>query len=106
MKLFTMYIGLEKDRAGFPIKKNVRDFAVHMLKDKLITDFGGYSVTEAMGGFRHENGLIAEEKCLRVEVVARDDQMEEIKQNATMFCNLFRQESILVNCSTVESDFI
>jgi hypothetical protein len=106
-KLFTMYIGLAKDKEGHAIEQQERELAIHLLKDKLANDFGGYSVGEVNGGYRMaETGALVEEPALRVEVTASDAQMQEVRECATMFRDLFRQESVLVNCTTVDSAFI
>lgn len=106
MKLFTMYVGLEKDKQGKPIDLHEQRLAIHLLKDKLANEFGGYSVGEVNGGYIHADKSLAEERALRIEVTASDEQMPQIKECASMFRDLFRQESVLLNCTTIDSEFV
>lgn len=106
-KLFVMYIGLERDRDGSPMKKETIELGLELLKGKLADDFGGFSVGEIVGGYRMaETGALVEERALRVEVTASERQTEEVKECARMFRDLFMQESVLLNCTTVESNFV
>lgn len=106
MKLFTMYIGLQEDKDHNRISQASRDLAIEVLKGELADKFGGYSTGEVYGGYRSNNGELAEELSLRVEVTARDEQVPMIRECAAMFRDLFRQESVLLNCTTIDSNFI
>jgi len=107
MKLFVMYIGLERDSQGQPISDAAKDMGILLLKEKLAADFGGYSVGEVMGGYHmYATGGLVEERALRVEVTATEEQTPQIKECAQMFKKMFRQESILLNCTTIETEFV
>lgn len=106
-KLFVMYIGLDRAKDGSALDKQAVELAIEVLKGKLADEFGGFSVGEIKGGYRMaETGALVEERALRVEVLARETQTEEVKQCAAMFRDLFMQESVLLNCTTVESNFV
>lgn len=106
-KLFVMYVGLERTKEGRALDKQAQQLAIHLLKDKLASEFGGYSVGEINGGYRmSETGELVEERALRVEVTTGEEQLPAIRECAAMFRDLFQQESVLLNCTTVESNFV
>jgi hypothetical protein len=106
MKLFTLYVGLEKDASGEPIHSEAVQDWLKATKEKLADEFGGYSLGEVAGGYRHMDGQLAEERALRIEVTASEEQQPRVRSFAAWARDTFRQESVLLNATTIESAFV
>lgn len=103
MKVFTLYVGTGFDKDHAPIHAPAM---LSLVKSKLAEQYGGYSLDEVKGGYMHADGKLAEEPSARIEVLVDDNRADEFKQTAKWVRDLFQQESVLLNCQTVESAFI
>lgn len=106
MKLFTMYVGIEFDSEHEHINAREYDNSLLAVKQMLASKFGGYSVGHVSGGYIHADKHLAEERALRIEVTATDEQIGQVQECARAFRDMFRQESVLLNCTTIESAFV
>lgn len=105
-KLFTLYVGTQLTRDGRHIDPAEQTFRIDRAKHILADKFGGYSVGLVQGGYVAHDGKLAQEDAIRFEVTTLDNAVDRIKEAAMTLRNLFEQESILLNCTTVESEFV
>lgn len=104
--LYTMFIGVGLTKDGKPIDPIERTYAIDEAKHICAREFGGYSLGLVSGGYLHDDGTLAQEDAIRIEVTADSASSTHIRECARQFKELFHQESVLLNQSTVTSDFI
>lgn len=99
-----MYIGIEFDQAGKRIDKDFAALAIVVAKEKLIQLYGGVSLSYVNGSYQHNNGTIATEKAVKLEIACvESDSWQDVAQELKEKLN---QESVLVNVIPCESIFI
>lgn len=106
MRQITLYVGTEFDKRHEVIASGTRKANLLVVKSRLAQEFGGYSIDEVSGGYRHDDGSLAEEKAARIEVTIPEDKLSAFREIARWIRDLFNQESVLVNTQVVESAFI
>ena len=99
MKRITFTIGTEKRWNGKPIFRDVAKTWSRQACLSVARIFGGYTATEATGGWVDENGKLIEERSL---VIVGDDLSghvteETINGLAAHLRDLFGQECVLVS---------
>jgi len=102
----TMYeitIGTELDKNGNKIEN--KPSLVSALKH-IADTFGGYSLLEHTGGYTHDNGSLAIESSLTIKILAKNNDLNDIKTVVKMLKNKFNQESVLLISYTVNASFI
>lgn len=99
MKKFTLYVGLnDKDTK----LQKIGTLAARDIANNIITqETDGFTISEAQGYYRHEDGTITIENTLRIELLFVD--IEVIKRLVKQFKILFNQESIAVEETEVNS---
>lgn len=105
-KLFTMYVGTGLTKDGLHIDPAEQTYKIDRAKHILAEQFGGYSVGLVQGGYVAQDGKLAQEDAIRFEVTTADSAVAQIKGAALALRNLFNQESVLLNCTSVESEFV
>lgn len=106
MKLFTIYVGIGKDKLGNEIGSDERALSLEAAKRMLTNEFGGYSIEDVRGGYKHRDGRTVEEDSVRLELVVPDELATQVRIAAGKMRDMFRQESVLVAAQPVESEFI
>lgn len=92
MEKFTLYLGLnDKDTKQQMI--NTLE-AYKIVSNILASDFGGGTIFEAQGIYKHDDGTIVYEKTLRIEILFA--KFEQIKILVNELKKIFNQESIAV----------
>lgn len=102
MEKFTLYLGLnDKDTRTqeIPTKK-----AFAVVSEMIAADFGGGTIYEARGIYRHDDGAIVEEKTLRIEILFAT--FEGIKNLVNALKTRFNQESIAVQREQIASELM
>lgn len=100
VKKFTLYLGLnDKDTKV----QEVSTLEAYKIVSNLISaDFGGGTIFEAKGIYKHENGVIVTETTLRIELLFAE--REQVKALCTTLKKMFNQESIAVQEEVINSE--
>jgi hypothetical protein len=102
MEKFTLYLGLnDKDTKT---QKIATLEAYKIVTNLLAADFGGGTIYEAQGIYRHDDGTIVTETTLRIEILltTRGQVLDLI---ATLK-KLFNQESVALQVENIDSTLI
>ena len=100
MKRFTLYMGLnDKDTKTQKISTLE---AYKIVSNILASDFGGGTIYEAKGVYKHDDGTIVFENTLRIEILFAE--RPQIKSLVELLKKLFNQESIAVQEEEITSD--
>ena len=99
MKRFTLYMGLnDKDTKTQQI---CIVEAYKIVSNILASDFGGGTIYEAKGFYKHDDGTIVFENTLRIEILFAE--RHQIKSLVELVKKLFNQESIAVQEEDITS---
>ena len=102
MKKFILYVGLN-DKDAKEQKIGIIE-AYKIIENIIIPKTSGYTISEALGYYRHEDGTITTEKSLRVEILFVEKPLIiEICKTLKM---AFNQESIAVEEVNTNSELI
>lgn len=101
-----MYVGMEMTSDGTQIHAAEQDAALRTIRTKLAAEFGGYSVGWVEGGYIANDGMLHQERAIRAEIIADEKERICVVGVARLFKKWFKQESILLNSSLIESNFI
>lgn len=100
VKKFTLYLGLnDKDTKV----QEISTIEAYKIVSNLISaDFGGGTIFEAKGIYKHENGVIVTETTLRIELLFAE--REQVRTLCTTLKKMFNQESIAVQEEVINSE--
>lgn len=104
MRKTTLYIGLNDKDSKMPVMDVLpaRDLVARLL---LNAGIGGATISEAVGIYTHENGAgVVIEKTIRAELL--DTPAEKIKMAVADIKKTLNQESVLVENTTIQADFV
>ena len=100
MKKFTLYVGLnDKDTK---IQKIDTLTAYKMVENVITKKTDGYTISEAKGYYRHEDGTVTIENTLRIEMLFVDRIL--VKEFCETLKTMLNQEAIAVEETTVTSE--
>lgn len=100
IKKFTLYMGLnDKDSK---VQKISTLEAYKVVSNIIASDFGGGTIFEAQGIYRHESGEVVFEKTLRIELLFAEK--EKVRELVEQLKRMFNQESIAVQEESIDSD--
>ena len=99
MKKFTLYLGLNDKETKMQKIQTVEAFKI--VSNLIASRFGGGTIFEADGVYKHDNGAFVIEKTLRIELlfVERPEVVEFVK----VLKEIFNQESIAIQEETINS---
>lgn len=99
IKKHTLYLGLnDKDTKV----QQIATLEAYKIVSNILADrFGGGTIFEARGVYRHDDGTIVTENTLRIEILFADDA--KIAELVALLKSIFNQESIAVQTETVAS---
>lgn len=99
-KKFTLYLGLnDKDTKRQEISTIE---AYKVITNILASDFGGGTIFEAKGIYKHDDGSVVIENTLRIEILfAEENRIRELVSNLK---KIFNQESVAVQREEIKSD--
>lgn len=100
IKKFTLYLGLnDKDSK----QQEINTLEAYKIVSNLISkDFGGGTIFEAKGIYKHEDGTVVTETTLRIEILFAE--LAKVKELVTTLKKLFNQESIAVQEEVINSE--
>lgn len=100
MEKFTLYLGLnDKDTKT----QKIGTIEAYKVVENLIAeDFGGGTIYEARGVYRHDDGQIVKENTLRIELLFTT--LEAVKGLVATLKRAFNQESIAVQRENICSE--
>lgn len=102
IKKFTLYLGLnDKDTKRQEISTLE---AYKVVSNILAKDFGGGTIFEAQGIYKHDDGQVVFEKTLRIEILFAE--LPQIKILVELLKKMFNQESIAVQEENIESSLM
>jgi hypothetical protein len=101
-----MFVGVGLTKHGTMIDPTDRTYRIDHVKHVCADEFGGYSLGLVSGGYLHDDGTLAQEDAIRIEVTADAQSNVRVRECAQMFKELFEQESVLLNQQTILSDFV
>ena len=100
MKKFTLYIGLnDKDTKTQKISTLE---AYKMVENVITKKTDGYTISEAKGCYRHEDGTVTIENTLRIEMLFVNREL--IKEFVNTLKIMLNQEAIAVEETTIQSE--
>ena len=102
MKRFTLYMELNDKDLKVQVINTLE--AYKMVSNILASDFGGGTIYEAQGIYKHDDGTIVFEKTLRIEILFAE--LQQIKVLVANLKKLFNQESIAVQCEDITSELM
>lgn len=102
MEKYTLYLGLN-DKDTKQQKINTLE-SYKIVSNILASDFGGGTIFEAQGIYKHDNGTIVFEKTLRIEILFAE--FEQIKTLVSELKKIFNQESIAVQREVINSELM
>ena len=100
MKKFTLYMGLNDKDTKVQVISTIEAYKV--VSNIIAKDFGGGTIFEAQGIYKHEDGKIVFEKTLRIEILFAEEP--QIKALVAELKKIFNQESIAVQVEDINSD--
>ena len=102
IKKFTLYLGLnDKDTKRQEISTLE---AYKVVSNILAKDFGGGTIFEAQGIYKHDDGQIVFEKTLRIEILFAE--LPQIKILVELLKKMFNQKCIAVQEENIESSLM
>ena len=102
MKKFTLYVGLnDKDTK---IQKISTLDAYKMVENVITKKTDGYTISEAQGYYKHEDGTLTIENTLRIEMLFVNKEL--VKEFVGTLKIMLNQESIAVEETTVTSELM
>ena len=100
IKKFTLYMGLnDKDSK---VQKISTLEAYKVVSNIIAAEFGGGTIFEAQGIYKHDDGTVVFEKTLRIELLFA--AKEKVKELVEQLKRMFNQESIAVQEESIDSD--
>lgn len=100
IKKFTLYMGLNDKDTKTQLISTLEAYKV--VSNILAADFGGGTIFEAQGIYKHDDGTVVFEKTLRIEILFAE--REQVKVLVEQLKKMFNQESIAVQEESIESD--
>lgn len=100
VKKFTLYLGLnDKDSKT----QQIATVEAYKIVSNLISaDFGGGTIFEAKGIYKHEDGQIVTETTLRIELLFAE--RDQVRTLCNTLKKMFNQESIAVQEEIINSE--
>lgn len=92
----SVYIGIEKDRAGHQISDQTRANALIEIRRKAAAAFGGYTLFNGAGGWINDAGVLVEEASIRLDLYSTASYAD-VWQFAQEAGRLLDQSSILAD---------
>lgn len=106
MNKLTFYVGLfDKDTK---IQRFTTTEAYKIVERFTAETFGGGTISESTGIYRHDDGTVVVEPSLRIEVYTQPERLNErlaVSEFIATLKKVLNQESILVEESQIQYDF-
>lgn len=102
MKKHTLYLGLNDKDTKTQIINTIEAYKI--VSNILAADFGGGTIFEAQGIYKHDDGTIVFEKTLRIEILFAETP--QIKTLVNTLKKVFNQESVAVQEENITSELM
>lgn len=100
IKKFTLYLGLNDK---YTKQQRIATVEAYKIIENIIKkNFDGATIYEARGIYKHDDGVVVIETCLRIEILFASQ--DEIKTLATQLKQIFNQESIAIQSESIVSE--
>lgn len=100
IKKFTLYLGLNDKDTKVQMISTLEAYKI--VSNILARDFGGGTIYEAQGIYKHDDGTNVFEKTLRIEILFAG--REQVRILVEQLKKMFNQESVAVQEETIDSD--
>lgn len=100
-KEFVLYLGTNDKDTNEPVYSH--EESKERAKAILMEDFGGYTIQEAEGGWKGDDGTQYQEYTLVIYL--SDTDIDTVHATAQKLIDEFHQSSILINTQPVQSEF-
>lgn len=98
---YVLYLGTNDKDTNEPVYP--RDESKERAKAILMKDFGGYTIQEAEGGWRGDDGTEYQEYTLVIYL--SDTDLDSVHAAARELIDEFHQSSVLINTQSVQTEF-
>ena len=98
---YTLYLGTNDKDTNEPVY--TPEESMERAKAILMENFGGYTIQEAQGGWKGDDGTEYQEYTLVIYL--SDTDSESVHSVAKELIEEFNQSSILINTESVETEF-
>ena len=98
---YIMYLGTNDKDTNEPVAS--REACMEKAKAILIDMFGGYTIQEAEGGWKDENGEVAQEYTLVIYL--NDTTSEQVHAAADIMLDEFHQSSVMILENPLKTEF-
>lgn len=103
MKRFDLYVGLNDKNTKTQVLDTITCYKV--VQNVLIkAGISGFTIFEANGFYIHDNGEIAIEKSLKIEILFTTEEI--IKKIVEQLKTLLNQESVIVQQQNIKSELV
>lgn len=100
IKKFTLYLGLNDKETKMQKISTVEAYKI--VSNLVAKRFGGGTIFEAQGIYRHDDGVIVVETTLRIELLFAD--AKDVRAFVETLKEIFNQESVAVQEEDIKSD--
>lgn len=100
IKKFTLYLGLNDKETKMQKIATVEAFKI--VTNLVAKRFGGGTIFEAQGIYKHDNGVVVTETTLRIELLFAEAQ--DVHAFVESLKEIFNQESVAVQEEDIKSD--
>lgn len=98
MKHVQMYLGVERDTAGQYISPSTRSNAIAQIRRQAADQFGGYTLSNAEGGWVDDKGMLVIEGAVKLDIYVHDrTPPRALRRLAQNFGRLLQQSSVLLD---------
>ena len=98
---YVLYLGTNDKDTNQPVYS--REESKERAKAILMKDFGGYTIQEAEGGWKGDDGTEYQEYTLVIYL--SDTDIDAVHAAAKELIDEFHQSSVLINAQSVQSEF-
>lgn len=102
MKKFTLYLGLNDKDTKTQLISTLEAYKI--VTNLLAADFGGGTIYEATGIYRHDDGTVVTETTLRIEILFAE--RAQVVELISTLKKVFNQESVALQSETIESTLL
>lgn len=96
MRHVLLFVGIERDGDGKQIDPAVRSNALKELRESAAREFGGYTLSNAAGGWMNPEGKLIEEGTIRLDLYTTRHN-EDVQDWARRVGAAFGQHSVLLD---------
>ena len=98
---FVLYLGTNDKDTNQPVY--TPEESKKLAKDILMDHFGGYTIQEAEGGWKSDDGTEYQEYTLVIYL--SDTDIDEVHAASKELIDVFHQSSVLINTQGVQTEF-